>query len=330
MVDNISIMAIVNLTPDSFWAPSRVSADKALGRIEELCSQGADIIDIGAVSTRPGAADVDVETEWSRLEPVLKALGGNHIPISIDTTSSEIVSRAYSVIGPFIVNDISAGEDDPAMLPLAGRLKLSYVAMHKRGNPRTMDSRCDYENGVVESLLSYFDSFALKAAEYGIRKKDIIIDPLAMSVSADAESAKVTLDSLKGIKERYQGRTSLGVSNISFGLPNRDFINASFFTMAMQNGLDAAIMNPNSGEMMKAYYTFCALQGYDENFTEYIAYASALPVMKAVAAGNGNMSADAEKATTAGGQQNDPLVEAIVKGLKELIHQTFYTSLSVS
>ena len=116
-----------------------------------------------------------------------------------------------------------------------------------------------------------------------------------MSVSADAESAKVTLDSLKGIKERYQGRTSLGVSNISFGLPNRDFINASFFTMAMQNGLDAAIMNPNSGEMMKAYYTFCGLQGYDENFTEYIAYASALPVMKAVAAGNGNMSADAEK-----------------------------------
>ena len=175
MVDNISIMAIVNLTPDSFWAPSRVSADKALSRIAELCEKGADIIDIGAVSTRPGASDVDVETEWMRLEPVLKSLGKNHVPISIDTTSSEIVSRAYSLIGPFIVNDISAGEDDPSMLPLVGRLKLSYIAMHKRGNPRTMDSRCDYENGVVESLLSYFDSFALKAAEYGI--EDWILDP---------------------------------------------------------------------------------------------------------------------------------------------------------
>ena len=175
MVDNISIMAIVNLTPDSFWAPSRVSADKALSRIAELCEKGADIIDIGAVSTRPGASDVDVETEWMRLEPVLKFLGKNHVPISIDTTSSEIVSRAYSLIGPFIVNDISAGEDDPSMLSLVGRLKLSYIAMHKRGNPRTMDSRCDYENGVVESLLSYFDSFALKAAEYGI--EDWILDP---------------------------------------------------------------------------------------------------------------------------------------------------------
>ena len=175
MVDNISIMAIVNLTPDSFWAPSRVSADKALSRIAELCEQGADIIDIGAVSTRPGASDVDVETEWMRLEPVLKSLGKNHVPISIDTTSSEIVSRAYSLIGPFIVNDISAGEDDPSMLSLVGRLKLSYIAMHKRGNPRTMDSRCEYPEGVFAALDSYFEAFSAKAAELGI--EDWILDP---------------------------------------------------------------------------------------------------------------------------------------------------------
>ena len=212
MVDNISIIAIVNLTPDSFWAPSRVSADKALGRIEELCSQGADIIDIGAVSTRPGAADVDVETEWSRLEPVLKALGGNHIPISIDTTSSEIVSRAYSVIGPFIVNDISAGEDDPAMLPLAGRLKLSYVAMHKRGNPRTMDSRCDYEGGVVASLLSYFDAFALKAAEYGI--EDWILDPGL----GFAKTVEQNWEILRGLSEfkRFQRPILIGAADKRF------------------------------------------------------------------------------------------------------------------
>ena len=212
MVDNISIMAIVNLTPGSFWAPSRVSADKALGRIEELCSQGADIIDIGAVSTRPGAADVDVETEWSRLEPVLKALRGTHIPISIDTTSSEIVSRAYSVIGPFIVNDISAGEDDPAMLPLVGRMKLSYVAMHKRGNPRTMDSRCDYEGGVVASLLSYFDAFALKAAEYGI--EDWILDPGL----GFAKTIEQNWEILRGLSEfkRFQRPILIGAADKRF------------------------------------------------------------------------------------------------------------------
>lgn len=180
----LKIMGIINLTPDSFWASSRVSATDALPRMSGMAADGADIIDLGAVSTRPGAADVGVEEEWSRLEPVLRSLAFDSVrseyglqatEFSIDTTSAEIVRRAYDLIGSFIVNDISAGEDDPAMLSTVSELKLSYIAMHKRGNPRTMDSRCEYPEGVVAALDSYFEAFSAKAAELGI--EDWILDP---------------------------------------------------------------------------------------------------------------------------------------------------------
>ena len=168
------IMAIGNLTPDSFFAPSRVEASGALARVGELLAQGADIIDFGAVSTRPGAQDVPVEQEWERLEPVLRRCDGS-FEFSIDTTSAEIVRRAYALAGPFIVNDISAGEDDPEMLPTVSRLGLKYIAMHKRGNPRTMDSRCEYPEGVVPALVDYFRRFERIAAEKGIG--EWILDP---------------------------------------------------------------------------------------------------------------------------------------------------------
>lgn len=173
----IRIMGIVNLTPDSFWAPSRASSTEALPRIEAMLADGADIIDVGAVSTRPGAASVSVAEEWDRLAPVLRGLAGlgGEVPVSVDTTSGEIVRRVYDTIGPFLVNDISAGEDDPLMLGTVGELGLSYVAMHKRGNPRTMDARCDYPEGVVPALLDYFRHFGAIAADNGI--SDWILDP---------------------------------------------------------------------------------------------------------------------------------------------------------
>ena len=170
----IRVMGIVNLTPDSFFAPSRASGHEALEKISCMRTEGADIIDLGAVSTRPGADEVDVEEEWRRLGPVLGSLemsGG----VSIDTTSSEIVRRAYDVIGPFIVNDISAGEDDPEMLRTVGSLGLEYVAMHKRGNPRTMDVLCNYPQGIMQALKEYFLEFGRKAADNGI--SDWILDP---------------------------------------------------------------------------------------------------------------------------------------------------------
>ena len=168
------IMAIVNLTPDSFFAPSRVRAEQAQDRIQQLRAEGADIIDLGAVSTRPGAADVSLREEWRRLAPVLRAWDRS-VPLSVDTTRAEIVRRVYDCVGPFWVNDISAGEDDPDMLTTVGRLGLSYIAMHKRGNPRTMDARCDYPDGIVAELIRYFTEFTRRAEEHGIA--DWILDP---------------------------------------------------------------------------------------------------------------------------------------------------------
>ena len=171
------LMGIVNLTPDSFYAPSRAQSASALAeRVEDLLSRGCTILDFGAVSTRPGAADVCPEEEWRRLEPCLLAVRDDkRFRISIDTFRSGIVRRAYDLAGPFIVNDISAGEDDPGMLGTVSELGLTYVAMHKRGTPGNMDSLTDYPRGVTCEVLDYFSVFEEKAAEYGI--EDWILDP---------------------------------------------------------------------------------------------------------------------------------------------------------
>lgn len=173
------LMGTVNLTPDSFFAPSRVSSvSEAMDRVERLRGRGCSIFDLGAVSTRPGAADVPVEEEWTRLEPVLRVLPqaleeGERI--SVDTTSALVVRRCFDLAGPFVVNDISAGEDDPDMLPLVAELGLTFIAMHKRGNPRSMDFLTDYPSGVVNAVLEYFRAFERRASELGI--SDWILDP---------------------------------------------------------------------------------------------------------------------------------------------------------
>ena len=175
----IQLMGIINLTPDSFFAPSRYDASRALSTIETMAEEGASIIDIGAVSTRPGAPDVSIEEEWARLRPLLESIAEPSsrfgMEISVDTFRSEIVRRCYDTIGRFIVNDISAGEDDPRMLSLVGQLKLPYIAMHKRGNPRTMDSLCTYGDDIVEELKRYFKQFGQRAAEAGV--EGWILDP---------------------------------------------------------------------------------------------------------------------------------------------------------
>ena len=192
----VKIMGIVNLTPDSFWAESRASEGEALPRIARLLSDGADIIDIGAVSTRPGAAPVSEEQEWSRLAPVLARLDRG-VNISIDTTSAAVVRRAYEAFGPFTVNDISAGEDDPAMLHTVGELGLRYIAMHKRGNPRTMDSQCEYPDGVMAAIKEYFEEFDRRAGENGI--KEWILDP-GLGFAKTAEQNWEILENLEALR----------------------------------------------------------------------------------------------------------------------------------
>ena len=165
-------MGILNITPDSFFGPSRTTADDVLRRVGRMAEEGAAIVDLGAVSTRPGAPEVSEDEEWARLEPALRLLAPEEarcgLEISIDTFRSGIVRKACGLLGRFWVNDISAGEDDPEMLATVGALGLPYIAMHKRGNPRTMDGLTDYEDGIIPELLGYFNTFSLKAEEAGI------------------------------------------------------------------------------------------------------------------------------------------------------------------
>lgn len=173
----IKIMGIVNLTDDSYFADSRCAGvEAALERVALMVDEGVDIVDIGACSTRPGSLPVGETEEWARLEPVLKEVRKRwpQLALSIDTCWSSVVSKAQGIIGDFIVNDISAGEADPSMLDTVARLGLTYVAMHMRGTPETMQSMTDYED-ITEDVVDYFRRFSEKAEKAGL--KSWILDP---------------------------------------------------------------------------------------------------------------------------------------------------------
>lgn len=179
----IDIMGIVNITDNSYFAESRSlgedgNADigKVVEKVGRMVAEGATIIDIGACSTRPGSEPVGEAEEWRRLKPVLEAVRAAfpEITVSIDTYWASVVKKSWTLIGDFIVNDISAGENDPEMLGTVGRLGLRYIAMHKRGTPATMQSLCEYGD-VTEDIVEYFRDFARKASDAGI--KDWILDP---------------------------------------------------------------------------------------------------------------------------------------------------------
>ena len=132
------VMGILNINNESFYSRSRCTeTTQIVSRLEQMLADGASIIDIGACSTRPGSIPVTLDQEWEYLQKPLEAIAerypadNRNFEISIDTFRSAIVERAYNILGKFTVNDISAGEDDPAMLPIVGKLELPYIAMHK-------------------------------------------------------------------------------------------------------------------------------------------------------------------------------------------------------
>ena len=199
----IDIMGIVNITDDSYFAESRCpDIDSVLRRIGMMVDEGVDIVDIGPCSSRPGSVPIGPDAEWERLAPVLPAVreAFPYLRISIDTYWSSVVEKAYDSIGGFIVNDISAGDDDPLMLPLVGRLGLGYVAMHKRPDRK---------------LIPYFKDFAAKAEEYGI--KDWILDPgfgFAKTVEQNYEVLSGLPDIIGALREASP-RILIGVSRKS-------------------------------------------------------------------------------------------------------------------
>jgi dihydropteroate synthase len=173
----VEIMGIVNVNDDSFFAHSRAKEkDAFIARVETILEQGADSIDIGAVSTRPNMAPVSLEQEWERLSPVVQLFASRFagVRFSVDTYRGEIVRRVYDTAGPFVVNDISAGEEDPEMLERVAELDLEYIAMHRRGDCITMHDHYEYGD-IVEDVMRFFKGFDNRATTLGI--KDWILDP---------------------------------------------------------------------------------------------------------------------------------------------------------
>lgn len=262
------------------------------------------ILSVGIQQEEAGAHVLDVNVglpeidETATMKTVVTSLQGvSDLPLQIDTTNPETMETALRLYnGKAMINSVNGTiESMEAVFPLAKKYGGLVVALtlDENGIPKTAEGRYKIAKKIIET-----------AAKYGISQKDIIIDTLAMTISADTQSAAVTLDSLEML--RCEGiNTVLGVSNISFGLPQREFINSVFYTMALTKGLSAAIINPHSAEMMKAYMSYMALSGKDENCKEYIDFASRVNITENISAPK------SQSVTSASG-----LKDAIIKGLK--------------
>ena len=259
--------------------------------------KGAHILDVNV-----GAAGIDEKTQLVRYVEELQAV--LDLPLQIDTADAaalESAMRRYN--GKPLVNSVNGKKESmDAVFPLVKKYGGVVVGLtlDERGIPDSAEERVEIARKIID-----------EASKYGIEKKDIIIDTLAMTISADKDAATKTLTALRKVKNELGVHTSLGVSNVSFGLPCREIINANFFALALQNGLSAAIINPNATETLKAYYAYLALTGQDESCAGYIRFAENLPASTMDTA----KVPSVEKQTDTG--EKTPLQDAIIKGLKD-------------
>ncbi|MBQ6539920.1 MAG: homocysteine S-methyltransferase family protein [Oscillospiraceae bacterium] len=250
--------------------------------------KGADILDVNV-----GLPGIDEAEMLCAAVKELQAVTG--LPLQLDTTdvnAMEQAMRCYN--GKPLVNSVNGKQESmDAVFPLVKKYGGTLIALtiDETGIPGTAEGRL----AIAERIMN-------EAAKHGIGKKDIIVDPLALTVSSDPRNAIVTLESLRLIKDRLGLKTSLGVSNVSFGLPGRDKLNAAFFVAALESGLGCAIMNPFSADLMASYHSWKAIRALDTGFKEYIAFAA---------------PADAEKAEKKADQPTATLQGAIISGLKD-------------
>lgn len=261
---------------------------------------GVDILDVNV-----GLPDIDEASMLTRVMEELQAVCD--LPLQLDTADPVAMERALRRYnGKALVNSVNGkAESMAAVFPLVKKYGGVVIALtlDERGIPATAEERL----AIARRILTVAES-------YGISKKNVVFDPLAMTVSADPSAARETLKALTLIREELGCYTSLGVSNVSFGLPTRDIINGTFFAMALGSGLSAAIMNPHSADMRRAYIAYCALMGLDENFTDYMTYAESLPVTSA----QGGTTAPAPAVRMKSAAEGcSPLQAAIIRGLSE-------------
>lgn len=222
------------------------------------------------------------------------------LPLQLDSVKASSLEKAMRIYnGKPLINSVNGKQESmDAILPLVQKYGGTLIALtiDENGIPETARGRCEIAEKIVN-----------ECKRYGIEKKDIIVDPLAMTVSSDDQSGKITLESVRLIKEKLGLKTSLGVSNISFGLPDRENINALFTALAFGAGLDCAIMNPYSVAMMRSYHTYLALTGKDTNCMNYIEFADSHKTEPAVV----TAQKKAEEKT-----EVSALQRAIIKGIK--------------
>lgn len=171
------VMGILNLTPDSFYAASRVQTEEAIRkRVRQIADEGGTMIDVGAYSSRPGADDVSPKEEMERLRRGLKVVREEapNMPLSVDTFRADVAKMAVEELGADIINDISGGELDPAMFTTVARLGVPYILMHMKGTPKTMQQAPRYDDLLKEVML-YFAKKVQQLRDLG--QKDIILDP---------------------------------------------------------------------------------------------------------------------------------------------------------
>ena len=218
--------------------------------------KGVHILDVNV-----GLPDIDEVSMLKNSVASLQAI--INLPLQIDTSDIKAMEAALRIYnGKALINSVNGKKESmEAVFPLVKKYGGAVIALtlDEDGIPATAQGRAKIAEKIIET-----------AKEYGIEKKNIIFDTLAMTVSADQKAAKATLGALNVIKNQIGCHTSLGVSNVSFGLPQREIINAGFFALSLANGLSAAIMNPYSAEMMKTYYSYKALMDLDENCEDYI------------------------------------------------------------
>jgi len=228
---------------------------------------GVQILDVNV-----GLPDIDEAAMLCRAVTELQAVV--NLPLQLDTAdcgAMEAALRRYN--GKALINSVNGKpESMQAIFPLVQKYGGTVIALtlDETGIPATADGRIAIARRILAT-----------AEQFGIAKEDIVFDTLAMTVSADPNAARVTLESLRRIREELGCHTSLGVSNISFGLPCRDTVNSVFFAVALENRLSAAIMNPYALEMRKVYYAHRLLNGLDENCSDYIAFSASCPKAEA-------------------------------------------------
>lgn len=272
------------------------------GDIDYILKEGINQQDKGAhvLDVNVGLPGIDEKSLLS--DTVFELQSIIDIPLQIDTSdpiAMEAALRRYN--GKAMINSVNGkAESMAAVFPLAKKYGGLTVALtlDENGIPKTAEERLL----IAEKILK-------TANEYGIDKKDLIFDPLAMTVSADKAAAKETMRAVELITRTLGCKTSLGISNVSFGLPRRDLINSSFFSLTLSKGLSAAIINPYSEEMMKAYHTYLALMGEDENFRGYIEFAEGLP--------EEGKTAEVITKKESSAEYSSELEKAIIKGLKD-------------